>query len=176
MMRRILFSGSHTQQRTQGGKPNARICGERLRTWRAGGRAARLATRPPHDRSLGRHGGKETRRNLGPHMGSHDRGESPQTSVCRSVPRSGIGCEMAELTAIEWADHTFAPWFGCDRVSPGCDLCYAEDWTVRRFHKAEWGNSPRNPLSEEHVGEAARLEPEGRQGWRPAPRLLLATF
>jgi protein gp37 len=50
---------------------------------------------------------------------------------------------MGELTGIEWADHTFPQWFGCERVSPACDFCYAEDWTVRRFHKAGWGNSPR---------------------------------
>ena len=50
---------------------------------------------------------------------------------------------MSSTTAIEWCDHTFAPWFGCTKVSPACDLCYAEDWTVRRFHKAGWGNHPR---------------------------------
>lgn len=33
---------------------------------------------------------------------------------------------MAENTAIEWADHTFNPWTGCTKVSPGCDHCYAE--------------------------------------------------
>lgn len=43
------------------------------------------------------------------------------------------------MSAISWTDHSFAPWFGCTRVSPACDHCYAEDWTVRRFHKAGWG-------------------------------------
>lgn len=33
---------------------------------------------------------------------------------------------MAEYTAIEWCDHTFNPWEGCQKVSPGCDHCYAE--------------------------------------------------
>jgi protein gp37 len=28
-------------------------------------------------------------------------------------------------TAIEWADETWNPVTGCDRVSPGCDHCYA---------------------------------------------------
>jgi protein gp37 len=46
---------------------------------------------------------------------------------------------MADQTLIEWANHTFAPWFGCTRVSEACVHCYAEDWTVRRFHKADWG-------------------------------------
>lgn len=31
---------------------------------------------------------------------------------------------MAE-TSIEWADAVWNPSTGCDRVSPGCDLCYA---------------------------------------------------
>jgi protein gp37 len=50
---------------------------------------------------------------------------------------------MADQTPIEWTDHTFPPWFGCTKIDRECDLCYAEDWTVRRFHKAEWGNSTR---------------------------------
>ena len=29
-------------------------------------------------------------------------------------------------TKIEWVDHTFNPWIGCQRVSPGCENCYAE--------------------------------------------------
>lgn len=33
---------------------------------------------------------------------------------------------MAENTKIEWADHTFNPWWGCTKISPACDNCYAE--------------------------------------------------
>lgn len=29
-------------------------------------------------------------------------------------------------TSIEWTDYTFNPWIGCQRVSPGCEHCYAE--------------------------------------------------
>ena len=32
---------------------------------------------------------------------------------------------MATTTSIEWADKTWSPIIGCDRVSPGCDNCYA---------------------------------------------------
>lgn len=32
---------------------------------------------------------------------------------------------MSDKTAIEWADATWNPILGCDRVSPGCDDCYA---------------------------------------------------
>lgn len=45
---------------------------------------------------------------------------------------------MAENTAIEWADHTFNPWWGCTKVSPACDNCYAEELD-KRFGGAHWG-------------------------------------
>ncbi len=32
---------------------------------------------------------------------------------------------MADKTGIEWTDATWNPTTGCDRVSPGCDNCYA---------------------------------------------------
>ncbi|MFJ1653456.1 phage Gp37/Gp68 family protein [Streptomyces sp. NPDC088337] len=32
---------------------------------------------------------------------------------------------MATNTSIEWADKTWSPLIGCERVSPGCDSCYA---------------------------------------------------
>ena len=37
---------------------------------------------------------------------------------------------MAETT-IQWADYTFNPWVGCQRVSPGCEHCYAETYDKR---------------------------------------------
>lgn len=38
---------------------------------------------------------------------------------------------MADNTRIEWADHTFNPWEGCQKVGPGCDHCYAETRNAR---------------------------------------------
>lgn len=49
---------------------------------------------------------------------------------------------MSENTLIEWADHTFNPWIGCTKVSPGCDHCYAEAWQARfagRDGVTRWG-------------------------------------
>jgi len=46
---------------------------------------------------------------------------------------------MAENTKIEWADHTFNPWQGCTKVSPGCDHCYAEARQDKRLHVVQWG-------------------------------------
>lgn len=33
--------------------------------------------------------------------------------------------DVADKTAIEWTEATWNPTTGCDRVSPGCDNCYA---------------------------------------------------
>lgn len=38
---------------------------------------------------------------------------------------------MAANTQIEWCDHTFNPWEGCQKVGPGCDHCYAETRNAR---------------------------------------------
>ncbi|MCO8321917.1 phage Gp37/Gp68 family protein [Burkholderia cenocepacia] len=46
---------------------------------------------------------------------------------------------MAENSMIEWTDHTFSPWIGCTKVSPGCDNCYAEHLMDTRLHKVVWG-------------------------------------
>ena len=45
---------------------------------------------------------------------------------------------MAERTGIAWTDHTFNPWIGCQKVSPGCDHCYAETLN-QRYGWTEWG-------------------------------------
>jgi protein gp37 len=38
---------------------------------------------------------------------------------------------MAENSKIEWTTHTFNPWRGCTKVSPGCANCYAETLSGR---------------------------------------------
>lgn len=32
---------------------------------------------------------------------------------------------MSEITGIDWTDSTFNPWWGCTKISPACDNCYA---------------------------------------------------
>lgn len=39
---------------------------------------------------------------------------------------------MGEATGITWTDHTYNAWWGCQRVSPGCENCYAESWDKAR--------------------------------------------
>lgn len=46
---------------------------------------------------------------------------------------------MAANSKIEWTDHTFNPWIGCTKVSPGCDHCYAERREDQRLHRVQWG-------------------------------------
>lgn len=38
---------------------------------------------------------------------------------------------MSKNTKIEWCDHTFNPWEGCQKAGPGCDHCYAEARNAR---------------------------------------------
>lgn len=57
---------------------------------------------------------------------------------------------MAESTNISWTTHTFNPWWGCVKVSPACDGCYAER-DSKRYGFDIWGkDSPRRFFSDEH--------------------------
>ncbi len=46
---------------------------------------------------------------------------------------------MGEQTAIEWCDHTWNPWIGCQKVGPPCDNCYAEELMDTRYGRVVWG-------------------------------------
>ena len=60
---------------------------------------------------------------------------------------------MAENSSIEWTDHTFNPWWGCSKVSPACDNCYAELWAKRVGHRV-WGSlAERRFFSDAHWNE-----------------------
>ncbi len=45
---------------------------------------------------------------------------------------------MADKSAIEWTDATVNFWWGCTKVGPGCDHCYAETWS-KRTGGSHWG-------------------------------------
>lgn len=57
---------------------------------------------------------------------------------------------MAENSKIEWTDHTFNPWIGCTKVSPGCANCYAEAQDGRWKYTIDgWGpGKPRKRTSD----------------------------
>jgi protein gp37 len=49
---------------------------------------------------------------------------------------------MGAGTKIQWAHHTFNPWTGCARVSPGCVHCYAETLSKRAPQTfGQWGHA-----------------------------------
>lgn len=58
---------------------------------------------------------------------------------------------MGIETKIQWCHHTWNPWRGCTKVSPGCANCYAE--TQSRRNPAvlgEWGPEGRRVLAAEN--------------------------
>lgn len=60
---------------------------------------------------------------------------------------------MGETTGIEWTHHTFNPWWGCTKVSPACDRCYAES-TSNRYGFKIWGqDAERRFFGDKHWAE-----------------------
>ena len=57
---------------------------------------------------------------------------------------------MATNSAIEWTSHTFNPWWGCTKVSPACDHCYAESWAKRIGHDVWGAGTPRRRLGDDY--------------------------
>lgn len=53
---------------------------------------------------------------------------------------------MAEKTAIEWTDATVNFWWGCTKVGPGCDHCYAETWAKRTGDNIWGAGVPRRKI------------------------------
>lgn len=48
---------------------------------------------------------------------------------------------MGADSGIEWTTHTFNPWRGCTKISPGCAHCYAETMSHRNPKAlGEWGD------------------------------------
>ena len=63
------------------------------------------------------------------------------------------GATVAQNSSIEWTDHTFNPWWGCTKVSPGCKHCYAETLSNRYGHDI-WGpRKARRTFGEKHWQE-----------------------
>ncbi len=75
---------------------------------------------------------------------------------------------MSENSKIEWTDHTFNPWWGCSKVSPGCDHCYAEALD-KRTGGDHWGAGvPRRRTSPQYWNIPRRWNAEAeRTGKRP---------
>jgi protein gp37 len=81
---------------------------------------------------------------------------------------------------IEWTDHTFNPWIGCQKVSPGCDHCYAEAMMDHRYGKVEWGpHGQRKRTSDENWENPVKWNREAeafRRNCGHRPRVFCASL
>jgi protein gp37 len=69
-------------------------------------------------------------------------------------------------TKISWTDRTFNPWWGCTRVSPACDHCYAETFSKRVGHDL-WGkDAPRRFFGAKHWAEPLRWDRQAAEDGR----------
>jgi protein gp37 len=69
---------------------------------------------------------------------------------------------MSSNSKIEWTHHTFNPWWGCKKVSPACDNCYAESWAKRMGQQLWGGAADRRFFSDAHWREPLKWNEEAR--------------
>ncbi len=82
---------------------------------------------------------------------------------------------MAKNSRIEWTQHTFNPWWGCTKVSPGCKYCYAETW-AKRIGQKVWGpNATRRELTPGYWRQPLRWNEEAKAAKR-RPRVFCASM
>ena len=83
---------------------------------------------------------------------------------------------MSENTKIEWCDHTFNPWEGCTKVSPGCTHCYAETRN-HRFGGDNWGKGkPRRRTSKSNWNLPLKWNKEPRMEFEHRTRVFCASL
>jgi protein gp37 len=71
-------------------------------------------------------------------------------------------------SGIEWTTHTFNPWWGCSKVSPGCLNCYAEA-LANRFSGDIWGRGkPRRTFGDKHWAQPLKWNADARCSGRRA--------
>jgi protein gp37 len=82
---------------------------------------------------------------------------------------------MALNSPIEWTDHTFNPWWGCTKVSPACDFCYAER-DSKRFAPGLWGvYAKRRLFQNSHWDEVLRWDRSAAKA-KKRPRVFCASM
>lgn len=70
-----------------------------------------------------------------------------------------------ENSKIEWTHHTFNPWWGCVKVSPGCEHCYAETFSNRYGHNI-WGpakTTDRRLFGDKHWNEPLKWNRKAKE-------------
>lgn len=74
---------------------------------------------------------------------------------------------MSETTEISWAHSTFNLRWGCTKVSPACDFCYAETTAARWGHNVWGADATRKPMSEHYWNEPLRWEKKAAASGEP---------
>lgn len=75
---------------------------------------------------------------------------------------------MGKGSGISWTDHTFNPWWGCTKVSPACDSCYAETF-AHRMGENVWGkDADRRFFGDKHWNDPLRWDRQAAKDGRPA--------
>jgi protein gp37 len=72
---------------------------------------------------------------------------------------------MGKSTNIAWCDHTFSPWWGCVKVSRGCEHCYMQTFLKRVGQERYFGPSkttPRRFFSDKHWLEPLKWNREAQ--------------
>jgi protein gp37 len=70
---------------------------------------------------------------------------------------------MGKNSRIEWAHHTFNPWWGCTKISEACRHCYAETWS-KRVGQNVWGvKAKRRFFGDEHWSEPLHWNKQARE-------------
>lgn len=77
---------------------------------------------------------------------------------------------MAE-TSIQWCDYSFNSHWGCTKVSPACNNCYAETWSKRTGFPDLWGvDAGRRTFGDKHWLEPLKWDIKAMQADPAAPR------
>ena len=70
---------------------------------------------------------------------------------------------MGADSKIEWCHHTFNPWWGCVKISPGCAHCYAETFAKRTGNDV-WGeDASRRFFGDKHWQEPVKWNAAAEQ-------------
>jgi protein gp37 len=83
---------------------------------------------------------------------------------------------MAQNSKISWTDHTFNPWWGCVKVSPACDHCYAESFS-KRVGEDVWGiDAPRRFFGDKHWNEPLKWNRDALKDFGRPARVFCASM
>lgn len=69
---------------------------------------------------------------------------------------------MTQNSKIEWTDHTINFWWGCQKVSPGCEHCYAESM-AKRVGNDIWGRDKPRRWIKAAVSDALKLNEKAKK-------------